>query len=80
MTLMIKNNKDGEEVHSAKIDDGHIEVVTIKDGKNMTVKKLEETFPDFKETVDSAIDTADLLGALTSLNRDYIWAHVSGKL
>lgn len=80
MTLMIKSNKNGEEIHSVKIDDGHIEVVTIKDGKNMTVKKLEDTFQGFKETVDAAQDTAELLGALTSLNQDYIWAHVSGKL
>lgn len=80
MTLKIVNNDKLHEVHSVRIDDGHIEVIAIEDGSDVKISDMEELFPDFKEIIDNATDTVELLAALQQTNSDYIWAHVSGKL
>lgn len=80
MTLKIVNNDLTKEVHSVRIDDGRIEIISIETGTNVSMSDMEELFPGFKSIIDSATDTASLLAALQQTNADYIWAHVSGKL
>ena len=80
MTLKIVNNDLTKEVHSVRIDDGVITVIAIEDGSDVKIADMEELFPDFKEIIDNATDTVELLAALQQTNPDYIWAHVSGKL
>lgn len=80
MTLKIVNNDLTKEVHSVRIDDGVITVIAIEDGSDVKLSEMEKTFPNFKEIVDNATDTVELLAALQQTNSDYIWAHVSGKL
>lgn len=80
MTLKIVNNDLTKEVHSVRIDDGVITVIAIEDGSDVKLSDMEKTFPNFKEVVDNATDTVELLAALQQTNPDYIWAHVSGKL
>ena len=80
MTLKIVNNDLTKEVHSVRIDDGVITVIAIEDGSDVKISDMEELFPDFKNIIDNATDTASLLAALQQTNSGYIWAHVSGKL
>lgn len=80
MTLKIVNNDLTKEVHSVRIDDGVITVIAVEDGSDVKIADMEELFPDFKEIIDNATDTVELLAALQQTNPDYIWAHVSGKL
>lgn len=80
MTLKIVNNDLTKEVHSVRIDDGVITVIAVEDGSDVKIADMEELFPDFKESIDNATDTVELLAALQQTNPDYIWAHVSGKL
>ena len=80
MTLKIVNNDLTKEVHSVRIDDGVITVIAVEDGSDVKISDMEELFPDFKEIIDNATDTASLLAALQQTNDKYIWAHVSGKL
>lgn len=80
MTLKIVNNDLTKEVHSVRIDDGVITVIAIEDGSDVKLSDMEKTFPNFKEIVDNATETVELLAALQQTNSDYIWAHVSGKL
>lgn len=80
MTLKIVNNDLTKEVHSVRIDDGVITVIAIEDGSDVKLSDMEKTFPNFKEIVDNATETVELLAALQQTNPDYIWAHVSGKL
>lgn len=78
--LKIVNNDLTKEVHSVRIDDGVITVIAIEDGSDVKISDMEELFPDFKEIIDNATDTVELLAALQQTNDKYIWAHVSGKL
>ncbi|UJA01000.1 hypothetical protein [Acinetobacter johnsonii] len=80
MTLKIVNNDGQNEVHSVRIDDGRIEIISIETGVNVPISEMEEIFPNFKTIIDSASKTSELLDGLTQTNSDYIWAHVSGKL
>ena len=80
MTLKIVNNDLTKEVHSVRIDDGVITIIAIEDGSDVKIADMEELFPDFKEIIDNATETVELLAALQQTNPDYIWAHVSGKL
>lgn len=80
MTLKIVNNDSTKEVHSVRIDDGVVSVIAIEDGSDVKIAEMEKLFPNFKEIVDNATDTVELLAALQQTNSDYIWAHVSGKL
>lgn len=80
MTLKIVNNDLIHEVHSVRIDDGVVTVIAIADGSNVDISEMEDLFPEFKEIIDKAIDTEDLLIKLHQTNLDYVWAHVSGKL
>ena len=79
-TLTIVNNNGEHEVHSVRIDDGHISVLSIEDGSTIKMAEMESLFPGFKEIIKSADSTLSLLENLQSLRGDYIWAHVSGKL
>lgn len=80
MTLKIINNDLTKEVHSVRIDDGVITVIAVEDGSDVKIADMEELFPYFKEIIDNATNTAEILAALQQTNPDYIWAHVSGKL
>lgn len=80
MTLKIVNNDLTKEIHSVRIDDGVITVIAVEDGSDVKLSEMEELFPDFKEIIDNATDTVELLVALQQTNSDYIWAHVSGKI
>lgn len=80
MTLKIVNNDLTKEVHSVRIDDGVITIIAVKDGSGVKLSEMEELFPDFKEIIDNATDTVELLDGLYQTNHDYQWAHVSGKL
>ena len=80
MTLKIVNNDLTKEIHSVRIDDGVITVIAIEEGSDVKLSEMEELFPDFKEIIDNATDTASLLAAVQQTNDKYIWAHVSGKL
>ena len=80
MTLKIVNNDLTKEVHSVRIDDGVITVIAVEDGSDVKIADMEELFPDFKNIIDNATDTVELLTALQQTNPNYIWAHVSGKL
>ena len=80
MTLKIVSNNREKEVHSVRIDDGVITVIAVEDGSDVKISDMEKTFPGFKEIVDNAAETVELLTALQQTNDKYIWAHVSGKL
>ena len=80
MTLKIVNNDLTKEVHSVRIDDGVITVIAVEDGSDVKIADMEELFPDFKNIIDNATDTVELLTELQQTNPNYIWAHVSGKL
>lgn len=80
MTLKIVNNDGQQEVHSVRIEDGIITVISIEDGERILISDMEEIFPDFKSIIDSASNTLEILNGLTLTNPNYIWAHVSGKL
>ncbi|QGR75593.1 hypothetical protein [Acinetobacter lwoffii] len=80
MTLKIVNNDLTKEVHSVRIDDGVITVIAIEDGSDVKISEMEELFPYFKEIIDNATNTVELLATLQQTNDKYIWAHVSGKI
>lgn len=80
MTLKIVSINSTDQVHSVRIDDGVVTVIAIKNGSDVKISEMEKIFPNFKEIVDNATDTAQLLSDLQQTNSDYIWAHVSGKL
>ena len=80
MTLKIVNNNGQNETHSVRVDDGKIEVILIETGDNISLSDMEETFPDFKEIIDTSKTTYELLDRLVQTNPNYIWAHVSGKI
>ena len=80
MTLKIVSINSTDQVHSVRIDDGVVTVIAIKNGSDMKVSDMEKIFPSFKEIIDNATDTAQLLSDLQQTNDDFIWAHVSGKL
>lgn len=80
MTLKIANNDGQNEVHSVRVDDGRIEIISIETGTNVSISDMEETFPDFKAIIDTSKTTYELLDRLAQTNPNYIWAHVSGKI
>lgn len=80
MTLKIVNNNGQNEVHSVRIDDGRIEIISIETGANVSISDMEELFPGFKSIIDNAATTHEVLDGLSQVNSDYIWAHVSGQL
>lgn len=80
MTLKIVNNNGQNEVHSVRIDDGRIEIISIESGENVSISDMGDIFPDFKSIIDSASTTHEILDGLIQTNSDYIWAHVSGQL
>lgn len=80
MTLKIVNNDGQNEVHSVRVDDGRISIISIETGDNISLSDMEETFPDFKEIIDTSKTTYELLDRLAQTNPNYIWAHVSGKI
>ena len=80
MTLKIVNNDGQNEVHSVRIDDGRIEIISIETGTNVSISDMEELFPGFKSIIDSAATTHEVLDGLAQTNFDYVWARVSGKL
>lgn len=80
MTLKIVNNDGQNEVHSVRIDDGRIEIISIETGTNVSISDMEELFPGFKSIIDSAATTHEVLDGLSQVNSDYVWAHVSGQL
>ena len=80
MTLKIVNNDGQNEVHSVRVDDGRIEIISIETGTNVSISDMEETFPDFKAIIDTSKTTYELLDRLAQTNPNYIWAYVSGKI
>ncbi|TMS48202.1 hypothetical protein [Acinetobacter lwoffii] len=80
MTLKIVNNDGQNEVHSVRIDEGRIEIISIETGANVSISDIEELFPGFKSIIDNASTTHEVLDELSQVNSDYIWAHVSGQL
>ena len=80
MTLKIVNNNGQNEVHSVRIDDGRIEIISIETGTNVSISDIEELWPDFKSIIDNASTTHEVLDGLSQVNSDYVWAHVSGQL
>ena len=80
MTLKIANNDGQNEVHSVRVDDGRIEIISIETGTNVSISDMEELFPGFKSILDNATNTHEVLDGLSQANSDYIWAHVSGQL
>ena len=80
MTLKIVNSDGQNEVHSVRVDDGRIEIISIETGTNVSISDMEELFPGFKSILDNATNTHEVLDGLSQVNADYVWAHVSGKL
>jgi hypothetical protein len=78
--LKIVNNNGEKEIHSVFIDDGSVTVVDIETGENVSLSSMEELFPNFIETIQSSLTTAEVITNLSLLNDDYQWAHVSGSL
>ena len=80
MTLKIVSHDGQTEVHSVRIDDGRIEIISIETGTNVSISDMEELSPGFKSILDNATNTHEVLDGLSQVNADYVWAHVSGQL
>ena len=80
MTLKIVSNNGTNEVHSVRVDDGRISIISIENGESVSLSDMEKLFPNFKNAINESESTLQVLENLTLLNPDYIWAHVSSKI
>ena len=77
MSLIMVNNNLSEEVH---LVNGAATATERLSGASVSAEEMETLFPGFADAITAAQDTAELLGALGSLNESFIWAQVSGAL
>lgn len=80
--LELLTNKDGVEVHYVNFTRESFSIISHATGAEINAVDFEEIFPGFINIATSASNysTSELIGELSQLNRDYIWAHVSGGL